>query len=201
MERKFKLTRVTKETKVFINLNIDGKLSNNSLVSTSIGFMDHMLAVLAMYSGMDLVIKASGDTHIDDHHLLEDIGITLGQTLKEALGKKIGIMRYGFFMLPMDEALSYVSLDLSGRFFLDYAVTLFEYGVNIKFNYNLMYDFFYAFAYNAGMNLHIRTLSGRSNHHIMESIFKALGLSLKQATTFYQWKTNNNLPSTKGILS
>jgi imidazoleglycerol-phosphate dehydratase len=198
-ERKFKLIRQTKETKVEVALNIDVEVPYSS-IATTIGFIDHMLTLFAMYASICLTIKATGDTYIDAHHLVEDIGITLGKTLRKALGSKVGIMRYGFFLLPMDEALNYVSLDLSGRFFLDYDVPIVQNDLCSSFNYNLIYDFFYALADNTGMTLHIKTIKGRSNHHIIESIFKAFGISLKQAMLISKLE-NKFVLSTKGTLS
>ncbi|MDR0915133.1 MAG: imidazoleglycerol-phosphate dehydratase HisB [Endomicrobium sp.] len=198
-KRKFKLVRQTKETKVEVDLNLDVEVTD-SCIATTIGFMDHMLTLFTMYAGIGLTIKATGDTCVDDHHLVEDIGITLGQTLKTSLGTKVGIMRYGFCLLPMDEALSYVALDLSGRFFLDYDVLTVQNELNSSFNYNLIYDFFYALADNAKVTLHIKTLKGRDNHHIIESIFKAFGLALKQAMAVSNVE-NTFILSTKGTLA
>jgi imidazoleglycerol-phosphate dehydratase len=199
-KRKFKLIRQTTETKVEVDLNLDVEIPS-SYIKTSIGFLDHMLTLFTTYSGICLNISAKGDTCIDAHHLVEDIGITLGKTFKTALGSKVGIMRYGFCLLPMDEALNYVVLDLSGRFFLDYDVLIIKNDLYNSFNYNLIYDFFYALAYNSKINLHIKTLKGRSNHHIIESIFKAFGIALKQAITISKINIENKfILSTKGIL-
>jgi len=192
-QRKALIKRKTKETDVYAAINLDK--TSEPQISTTISFLDHMLTLFGAHSGISLKIEASGDTHIDDHHLVEDIGITLGLALKEALGDKKGIARYGHFLLPMDEALSYVALDLSGRFFLNYeAAIVFQ---KSGFNYDLIQEFFYAFANNAGMTLHIKMLKGRNNHHIAESMFKAAARALKQAITKTGKKTD---PSTKGIL-
>jgi imidazoleglycerol-phosphate dehydratase len=192
-QRKAVIKRKTKETDVCVSLNLDKTLEPQ--ISTTIGFMDHMLTLFAAHSGISLKIDALGDTHIDDHHLVEDIGITLGLALKEALGDKRGIARYGHFLLPMDEALSYAALDLSGRFYLSYEAEIkFQ---KTGFNYDLIEEFFYAFANNAGMNLHIKMLKGRNNHHIAEAMFKGFARALAQAVSKTKSK---NIPSTKGVL-
>ena len=192
-QRKSKIIRKTNETNVEAEINLDK--ASKSQISTSVGFMDHMLDLFAAHAGIFLKIKASGDTHIDDHHLVEDIGITMGKALKEALGDKRGIARYGHFLLPMDESLAYVALDLSGRFFLSYEAEIqFQ---KTGFNYDLIQEFFYALAYNAGITLHIKMIKGRNNHHIAESIFKSFGRSLGQAAAYSK---NKRIPSTKGVL-
>ncbi|MDR2191716.1 MAG: imidazoleglycerol-phosphate dehydratase HisB [Endomicrobium sp.] len=193
-QRKAFIERKTKETDICVALNLDKAAEPKIL--TDIGFIDHMLTLFAAHSGISLAINASGDTRVDDHHLVEDLGITLGLALKQALGDKKGIARYGHFLLPMDEALSYVALDLSGRFYLSYEAEIkFQ---KTGFNYDLIQEFFYAFASNAGMNLHIKMLKGRNNHHIAESIFKAAARALKQAITIS--KKQKSIPSTKGVL-
>lgn len=193
-QRKSKIHRKTNETDVFVELNFDK--AAKPAISTTIGFMDHMLELFAAHSGIALKIKAAGDTHIDDHHLVEDAGITLGLALKEAVGDKKGIARYGHFLLPMDEALSYVALDFSGRFYLSYEADIkFQ---KTGFNYDLIQEFFYALASNAGITLHIKMIKGRNNHHIAESIFKAFGRALKQAIAYSKGK--KTIPSTKGVL-
>ncbi|MCL2335367.1 MAG: imidazoleglycerol-phosphate dehydratase HisB [Endomicrobia bacterium] len=192
-QRKAKITRKTNETGVTVEINLDK--SAKPSISTTIGFMDHMLELFAAHAGISLKIKASGDTNVDDHHLVEDTGITIGKALKEALGDKKGIARYGHFLLPMDEALSYVALDLSGRFYLSYEASIkFQ---KTGFNYDLIEEFFYALASNAGMTLHIKMIKGRNNHHIAESIFKAVGRALRQAVAYSSGKS---IPSTKGVL-
>jgi len=193
-ERKSKIRRTTNETDISVELNLDKAVK--PAISTSVGFLDHMLELFAAHAGIALKIKALGDTHIDDHHLVEDTGITLGQAVKEALGNKKGIARYGHFLLPMDEALSYVALDLSGRFYLSYEADIkFQ---KTGFNYDLMEEFFYALANNAGITLHIKMIKGRNNHHIAESMFKAFGRSFRQAVAFA--KGAKTIPSTKGVL-
>ncbi|MCL2144192.1 MAG: imidazoleglycerol-phosphate dehydratase HisB [Endomicrobia bacterium] len=192
-QRKSKITRKTNETDISVEINLDK--AEKPKISTTIGFLDHMLELFAMHSGISLKIKASGDTHIDDHHLAEDAGIVIGKALKEALGDKKGIVRYGHFLLPMDEALAYVALDLSGRFFLSYEAEIkFQ---KTGFNYDLIQEFFYALACSAGITLHIRMIKGRNNHHIAESIFKGFGRALGQATAYSK---NKCVPSTKGVL-
>jgi imidazoleglycerol-phosphate dehydratase len=193
-QRKAKIIRKTKETDIAVEINLDN-ISSPS-VSTTIGFLDHMLELFAVHSGICFKIKASGDTRVDDHHLVEDAVITIGQALKEAVGDKKGIVRYGHFLLPMDEALSYVALDLSGRFYLSYKADI-KFQRN-GFNYDLIQEFFYALASNAGITLHIKMIKGRNNHHIAESIFKAFGRALGQAVSCS--KNKKTVPSTKGIL-
>jgi imidazoleglycerol-phosphate dehydratase len=193
-QRKSKIIRNTKETQISIELNLDKTFS--SQISTGIGFLDHMIELFAAHCDIFLEINAKGDTRVDEHHLVEDMGIAIGQALKSALGDKRGIARYGHFLLPMDEALSYIALDLSGRFFLSYeAKIVFQ---KTGFNYDLIQEFFYALAFNAGITLHIKMLKGRNNHHIAESIFKGFGRALKQAIACASNK--KNIPSTKGIL-
>ncbi|MHB9154327.1 MAG: imidazoleglycerol-phosphate dehydratase HisB [Endomicrobiales bacterium] len=193
-QRKALVTRKTKETDVRVELNLDRP--SPVAVKTAIPFLDHMLELLAHHGKLSLRVKADGDTQIDDHHLVEDIGITFGQALAKALGKKAGITRYGNFLLPMDEALAYVALDLSGRPFLDY-------GVRFKcrkegFDYDLIQDFFQALSANAGMTLHIAMKRGRNNHHIAESVFKGFGRALAQAVE--EDRRQKGIPSTKGRL-
>ena len=193
-QRKADILRKTKETNVLVGLNLDKTAPVK--INTTIPFVDHMLSLLAHHSAVSLKIAASGDTEIDDHHLVEDIGITLGQTLKKALGNKKNINRYGNFLLPMDEALSYVAIDISGRPYLDYKVK-FKPG-NRGFDFGLFKEFFYAVAINAGITLHIKQKSGENNHHIAESIFKGFGRALRQAVAVNA--KQKGIPSTKGVL-
>jgi imidazoleglycerol-phosphate dehydratase len=191
--RKFALKRKTFETNISISLNLDKH--SPVKISTTIAFIDHMLTLFAAHAGISLNIKASGDTNIDDHHLVEDLGITLGQAIKNALAQKKGIRRYGHFLLPMDEALAYVALDLSGRFFLSYEADIkFQ---KTGFNYDLIQEFFYALASNAGITLHIKMLKGRNNHHIAEAMFKGFGRAFGEAISETK---NKAIPSTKGVL-
>lgn len=192
--RKSKINRKTSETDVRLEINLDS--SKKSSIKTTIPFMDHMLDLFSAHAGINLNIDAKGDTHIDDHHLVEDIGITLGQALKTALGDKKGITRYGHFLLPMDEALAYVALDISGRPHLSYEADIkFQ---KDGFNYDLIQEFFTAFVNNAAITLHIKMMKGRNNHHIAESIFKGLGRALARAVSIN--KKNKKIPSTKGTL-
>ncbi|MDR3244193.1 MAG: imidazoleglycerol-phosphate dehydratase HisB [Elusimicrobiota bacterium] len=192
-QRKSKIIRKTKETDIIVELNLDK--SAQPKISTTIGFFDHMLELFAAHSGFAVKIKAKGDTWIDDHHLIEDIGITFGVALKEALGNKNSIARYGHILLPMDEALSYIAIDLSGRFHLSYEADIkFQ---KTGFNYDLIQEFFYALASNALMTAHIRMIKGRNNHHIAESIFKGFARALKQAAALTK---TAGIPSTKGVL-
>ena len=193
--RKAKIKRKTFETNINIELNLDS--NKKSEISTTIPFMDHMLVLFSAHAGIYLKIKAKGDTEIDDHHLVEDIGITLGQAFKQALGDKKGIVRYGHFLLPMDEALAYVALDISGRPFLSYEAKI-EFQ-QTGFNYDLIQEFFIALVNNAGMTLHIKMMKGRNNHHIAESIFKGLGRALAIAVSINK-KNKNKIPSTKGSI-
>ncbi len=192
--RKSKINRKTSETDVKLELNLD--LPKKSNISTTIAFMDHMLDLFSAHAGINLNIVAKGDTEIDDHHLVEDIGITFGQAFKNAVGDKKGIVRYGHFLLPMDEALAYVAVDISGRPHLSYEADIkFQ---KDGFNYDLIQEFFVAFVNNAGITLHIKMMKGRNNHHIAEAIFKGFGRALSQAIKIN--KKNKTIPSTKGIL-
>lgn len=192
--RKSKINRKTSETDVRLELNLDSP--KKSKISTTIAFMDHMLNLFSAHAGINLNIVAKGDTEIDDHHLVEDIGITLGQAFKTALGDKKGIVRYGHFLLPMDEALAYVAIDISGRPHLSYEADIkFQ---KDGFNYDLIQEFFIAFVNNANMTLHIKMMKGRNNHHISEAIFKGFGRAISQAISIN--KKNKTIPSTKGIL-
>jgi imidazoleglycerol-phosphate dehydratase len=194
--RKAKIDRRTKETKIQVELNLDGK--GNYEINTPIPFLNHMLELMAKFACIDLKIKASGDIRIDNHHTTEDLGISLGQAIKKALGKKEGIFRYGFSLVPMDEALSEISLDLSNRPYLAFNVK-FKRETTKKigeFNFELIEDFFRALCINAGITLHINLRYGKNNHHIAESMFKGFGVTLREAV-----KINPKLkgiPSTKG---
>ncbi|MDD2524163.1 MAG: imidazoleglycerol-phosphate dehydratase HisB [Endomicrobiia bacterium] len=192
--RKAHLKRETTETKVDLEVNLDS--AKKSSINTTIDFMDHMLTLFSAHAGISLNIKAEGDTKIDDHHLVEDIGITFGLAFKQAIGDKRGIVRYGHFLLPMDEALAYVALDISGRPHLSYQADIkFQ---TTGFNYDLIEEFLIAFVNNAGITLHIKMMKGRNNHHIAESIFKCFGRAMADAISVN--KKNKNIPSTKGIL-
>ena len=168
--RKGTLHRKTRETDIFVSLNLDG--SGESAIDTTIPFLDHMLESFAKHGRFDLTIKAKGDTHIDDHHLTEDLGIALGQAIADALGEKKGITRYGNFLLPMDEALSYVALDLCDRAYFVFNVKWKSPRIG-KFDGLLLEHFFESVAANARMNLHMALRYGKHSHHIAETLFKA----------------------------
>lgn len=186
--------RKTNETDIYVELNLDGK--GDAQISTSIAFLDHMLTLFAFHSQIDLKIKAKGDTEVDYHHLIEDIGITLGQALHSALADKKGINRYGFFLLPMDETLAETTIDISGRAYLVYNVKLLSLS-HRDFEFSLFEDFFRAMTSHAMITLHINVRYGRDSHHIFEAIFKSFARALRQAISV---DTNNSLPSTKGLL-
>ena len=188
--------RKTKETDIEVAVNLDG--SGVSKVSTGIGFFDHMLDLLARHSRIDLTIKAKGDLHIDHHHTTEDIGIALGQAVKQALGDMKGITRYADVHVPMDEALTRVALDISGRPFLVFEA---EFGRDKvgTFDTELVQEWFQAFAMNSGVTLHVATLYGANDHHIAESCFKGLARALRTAVAI-DARAANEIPSTKGSL-
>lgn len=193
--RSSKITRKTKETDINLSLGIDG--SGKATIDTGIGFFDHMLEGFSKHGFFDLDLKIDGDLNVDGHHTVEDCGIVLGSAIKEAVGDKKGIKRYGSFILPMDEALVLCAIDLCGRPYLDFNC---EFSVD-KVGYldtELIKEFFYAISYSAGMNLHIKMLSGSNNHHIIEAIFKAFGKALDMATSFDERITD--VLSTKGSL-
>ena len=182
MPRRATIERKTKETDIKMTLNIDG--TGVYGIKTSVPFMDHMLSHIAKHGFFDLTVKAKGDTKIDDHHTVEDMGIAFGQALKKALGGSKGIRRYGESTVPMDETLAQVVLDLSGRPYLAYQVELPKKYKLKDFDPGLAEDFFQSVVNHAGMNLHIRLLYGRDVHHMLEGIFKAFGRALDQATSF-----------------
>lgn len=190
-----KLNRTTNETRIDVELNLDG--AGKTEISSGIGFFDHMLNLFAAHGQFDLKINCAGDLHVDGHHSVEDIGIALGTALKAALGDKRGITRYGTFFLPMDETLALVSLDISGRPFL-----VCEIGdlapIIGNFDTELVEEFLRAFAFNAGLTLHVKILHGKNSHHKVEAIFKALGHALKAAVTIDE--KIHGVPSTKGVL-
>ncbi|MEM8867659.1 MAG: imidazoleglycerol-phosphate dehydratase HisB [Verrucomicrobiota bacterium] len=191
------ITRNTKETQIQMELNVDG--SGLSEIQTGIPFFDHMLTLFAKHGLFDLKVKASGDIDVDYHHMVEDTGIVLGQALKQALGDKAGIRRYGFFLLPMDESLARVALDLSNRQAFIYKVD-YQFPMVRDFNIVLVKEFFQAFANDTACNLHINLEYGEEPHHIAEAIFKAFARALDMATTIDP-RLGGALPSTKGTLS
>jgi imidazoleglycerol-phosphate dehydratase len=191
MQRKATIERKTKETDIKISLNLDG--TGRYSIKTSVPFMDHMFSHIAKHGFFDMTLKAKGDTEIDDHHTVEDLGIAFGQSLKKALGNSTGIRRYGEATVPMDETLAQVVMDLSGRPYLVYQLDLPKKYKLKDFDPGLAEDFFRSVANHAGMNLHIRVLYGRDVHHMLEGIFKAFGRALDQATSLD--------PRIKGVLS
>ncbi len=197
MTRKAKVARKTKETDIKININLNGK--GNYKVNTSIPFFDHMLSLMAKHGHIDLDVQAKGDIEIDYHHLMEDIGIVLGEAIKKAVGEKLQIRRYGEALTPMDESLAQVVIDLSGRPYLVYKVRPPKNNILIKsLGVSLFEDFFRSLSNNAVMNLHIILHYGRDPHHIFEAIFKSLGRALRSAVEIHP-KTKG-VPSTKGTL-
>ncbi len=197
IKRTSEVTRNTNETQILVSLNLDG--SGRGKISTGIPFLDHMLLLFSKHGFFDLEIKAKGDIDIDYHHLVEDIGITLGQAFREALGNKAGIKRYGFFVLPMDETLVTVALDLSNRAFLVFDAPL-PISLVRDFNVQLFKEFFQAFANEAGCNLHIRLEHGKEPHHVAEAMFKGFAKAIDLATSM-EPRLNGGVPSTKGTLS
>ena len=196
MQRTATVERKTKETDIRLSLQLNGK--GASEIDTGIPFMDHMLTLFAAHGFMDLQLSAKGDTEVDHHHTIEDIGICLGEALRQALGTKEGIRRYGHAVVPMDEALSRVVIDISNRAFLAYRVTLKESKTG-TFDIHLIKEFFRAVAHQAGLTLHVDLLSGEEPHHISESIFKAFGRALDQAVCKDD-RIGERVLSTKGIL-
>jgi imidazoleglycerol-phosphate dehydratase len=193
--RKAKVERKTRETDISITINLDGKGRNT--INTSIPFLDHMLGLLSFHSQIDLDVRASGDIEIDYHHLMEDLGIVLGEAIKKALGDKEGITRYGSAVIPMDESLAQVVIDLSGRPYLVYRVKQPKVAVR-GLEFSLFEDFFRALTNHAMMNFHVIVGYGRDLHHIFEAIFKAFGRALRQAVSIDP--KMKGLPSTKGKL-
>jgi len=195
MERIAKVNRKTKETDIQLELNIDGM--GKSTINTGVGFFDHMLTGFSKHGFFDLDLTVKGDLEVDSHHTIEDTGIVLGQAIKEALQDKVGIKRYGYFVLPMDDALVLCSLDLSGRPYFSYDFT-FPTQMMGDMDTEMVREFFYAVSYSAGMNLHIKVLDGINSHHIAEAMFKAFAKALDEATTKDSRITD--VLSTKGSL-
>jgi imidazoleglycerol-phosphate dehydratase len=194
--RKASLRRTTKETDVEVTVDLDG--AGASEIQTGVGFFDHMLDLLARHSRIDLTVKAKGDLHIDHHHTTEDVGIALGQAVKRALGDMKGITRYADVHLPMDEALTRVAMDISGRPFLVFKAEFSRDKVG-SFDTELVREWFQAFAMNAGITLHVETLYGSNDHHIAESCFKGLARALRTAVAIDP-RAAGEVPSTKGRL-
>jgi imidazoleglycerol-phosphate dehydratase len=196
MSRKAKIIRKTKETNIQVDLNIDGK--GKYKVDTGIGFLNHMLEQLSKHSLMDLKLIAKGDTHIDLHHTTEDTGIAIGECLKKASNKFIGIRRYAHAMIPMDETLTRVAIDVSNRPYLIWKVKLKVEKLG-EMDTELFKEWFQAFSQAAGITLHIENVYGDNSHHIIESCFKGLARSLREALEIDK-KIKNRVPSTKGVL-
>jgi imidazoleglycerol-phosphate dehydratase len=194
--RKASVKRTTKETAVEVTIDLDGE--GRSAIATGIGFLDHMLDLLARHARIDMEIKAKGDLHIDHHHTTEDVGIALGQALKQALGDMKGITRYADVHLPMDETLTRVAIDISGRPFLVFKA---EFGRDKigTFDTELVQEWFQAFAINAAVTLHVATLYGSNDHHVAESCFKGLARALRAAVAIDP-RAAHEVPSTKGSL-
>lgn len=195
--RRAEIDRETAETKITLALDLDG--TGESEIDTGVGFLDHMLTLFARHGRFDLSVTCRGDTQVDDHHSVEDIGICLGRAFRDALGEKRGVCRYGDALLPMDEALILAAADLSGRSFLVYALELPTEKIG-SFDTQLVEEFFTAFVSNAGLTLHLRQLSGKNSHHIAEGSFKAAARALRKAVAIDP-EFSGEVPSTKGILA
>lgn len=188
------IQRNTAETKIQLTLNLDG--TGKGIIDTGVGFLNHMLTLFAAHGKFDLTVKCVGDTEVDDHHSVEDIGICLGQAFQAALGDKRGIARYGSFLLPMDEALILAAVDISGRSCLCYELQIPTQKIG-SFDTELVEEFLLGFVRNCPMSLHLRQLAGSNSHHIVEGAFKALGRGLKAAVAL---DGSSEIPSTKGVL-
>ncbi len=195
--RKGSVKRTTKETDVEVAIDLDGE--GRASIATGIGFLDHMLELLARHSRIDMTIKAKGDLHIDYHHTTEDVGIALGQAFRQALGDMKGITRYADVHLPMDEALTRIAIDISGRPFLVFKVEFGRAKIG-EFDTALVQEWFQAFAVNAAVTLHVTTLYGGNDHHIAESCFKGLARALRAAVAIDP-RAAHEVPSTKGTLT
>lgn len=194
MNREAALTRTTKETDIRVALSLDG--SGNADIDTGIGFFDHMLNALAVHGGFDLTVTCRGDLNVDGHHSVEDVGICLGKAFNEALGDKSGIMRFGSAYVPMDEALGFCALDISNRPFLVFNAEFANERIG-EYESCLTEEFMRAFAFNAGITLHLKSEYGKNDHHITEALFKALAYALKQAVKL---NDSSSVVSTKGAL-
>ena len=194
--RAARVERQTAETSIELELDLDG--TGQWQIDTGVGFLDHMLSHVAIHGMLDLVIRATGDLHVDAHHTVEDIGIVLGTALRQALGDRVGIARYGHSLLPMDEALALVALDFSNRglFVGDLPFATEQVG---GFDVQLVHEFLRALAHNAGMTLHVRLVCGSNTHHQAEAVFKGLGRALRQAMAIDPQR-QDVVPSTKGVL-
>ena len=196
MSRSAEVKRRTKETEIRVRLSLDG--TGRAELATGIGFFDHMLEALARHALYDLEVRAVGDLHVDQHHTVEDVGIVLGQAVREALGSKKGINRAGYFVMPMDETLAVVALDLGGR-----PALVYDHKVKVRLvgdlQTELLEDFFGGFVTHAGANLHAKVMYGRSSHHKIEAIFKGFARAMRYACSKDQ-RLKDQLPSTKGLL-
>ncbi len=190
------IKRITKETDVYVQINIDG--SGRCNTNTVIGFLDHMIQQLSSHGLFDIQAKANGDTHIDDHHTNEDVGIAIGQAFSKALGDRVGIKRFGHFVAPLDEALIQVVVDCSGRPHLSFDLDIPAPKVG-TYDTELVKEFFSAVVSNAGLTLHIRQLAGNNTHHIIEASFKSFARALRMATEIDS-KRSSQIPSSKGVL-
>lgn len=194
--RTAEINRKTNETDIRLSLNLDG--TGKSEVRSGVGFLDHMLTLFSKHGRFDLTLTCDGDTYVDDHHSVEDIGIALGQAFEKALGDKRGIVRYGSFILPMDETLILSAVDISGRSYLNFDLQIPTQKVG-TFDTELCEEFFLSFVRNANLTLHIKQLEGKNSHHIIEGTFKAFGRTMKQAVAIDE-AYRNEIPSTKGVL-
>ena len=197
MSRKAALRRETAETDIALELELDG--TGKAEIDSGVGFLDHMLTLLARHGRFDLRLRCRGDNAVDDHHSVEDLGICLGRAFREALGERRGVRRYGGAALPMDEALVLAAVDLSGRGMLVYALDFATEKIG-SFDTQLVEEFFTAFAANAALTLHLRQLSGRNSHHIAEGAFKAAARALREAVSIDP-ELEGEVPSTKGVLA
>lgn len=195
MARTATIERKTSETDITVRLNVDG--TGESKIETGVGFFDHMLTLFAKHGFFDLQISAKGDLEVDGHHTVEDVGICLGQAFDQALGDKTGITRYGFFILPMNEALATVSLDICGRPFLAYNIDLTASQIG-GFDADLAHEFFQAFTTNSGVSLHVRLQAGTNPHHVIEAVFKSFGKAMERACIVDP--RIKGVQSTKGVL-
>lgn len=196
MPRTAQVERITSETQVKISVNLDG--TGKAELQSGMPFMDHMLDQIARHGLIDLSVQCQGDTHIDDHHSAEDVGITFGQAIAQAIGDKKGITRYGHAYVPLDEALSRVVLDFSGRPGLEYDIPFTRASVG-GFDVDLFYEFFQGFVNHAWVTLHVDNLKGKNSHHQIETVFKAFGRALRMAATIDP-RSADTTPSTKGVL-
>lgn len=195
MDRKAEVNRLTKETNISIKLELDGE--GNAAIDTGIGFFNHMLEGFAKHGFFDLIVQIKGDLEVDGHHTVEDAGIAIGTAISKAIGEKKGIKRYGFFILPMDDALALCAVDLCGRPYLQFDCSFPDAMVG-TFDTSLVKEFFYAVSYSAAMNIHIKMLSGGNSHHMIEAVFKAFAKALDEAVSIDS--RIKDVLSTKGTL-